>query len=101
MDIPLPEVDRVAQPVPKLPGKPVSIAETLETVAEFREITSSTPYLQELVETASKLEGVARNAGTHAAGVIITDRPTTEYVPLHRPTKVRGADSPVGCVTPF
>ena len=101
MDIPLPEVDRVAKLVPNIPGKPVSIAETLETVAEFREITSSTPYLQELVETASKLEGVARNAGTHAAGVIITDRPITEYIPLHRPTKGSTEDSPVGAVTQF
>jgi DNA polymerase-3 subunit alpha len=101
MDIPLPEVDRVAKLVPNIPGKPVSIQETLEAVPEFREITSSTPYLQELVETASKLEGVARNAGTHAAGVIITDRPMTEYIPLHRPTKGGPEDSPVGAVTQF
>jgi len=101
MDIPLPEVDRVAKLVPNIPGKPVSIPETLESVPEFREIISSAPYLQELVETASKLEGVARNAGTHAAGVIITDRPITEYVPLHRPTKGGPEDSPVGAVTQF
>jgi len=101
MDIPLPEVDRVAKLVPNIPGKPVSIPETLEGVPEFREMISNTPYLQELIDTAAKLEGVARNAGTHAAGVIITDRPITEYIPLHRPTKGGPEDSPVGAVTQF
>src|SRR4030043_1552316 len=50
MDVPLTEVDRVAKLVPNIPGKPVSIGQTLETVAEVREITTSTPYLPELAE---------------------------------------------------
>jgi DNA polymerase-3 subunit alpha len=58
-------------------------------------------YLKELVETAAKLEGVARNAGTHAAGVIISDKPITDYIPLHRPTKGSPEDSPVRAVTQF
>src|SRR4030042_612314 len=47
------------------------------------------------------MEGGARNAGTHAAGVIITDRPIIEYIPLHRPTKGGPEDSPIGAVTQF
>ena len=101
MDIPLPEVDRVAKLVPNIPGKPVTIPEALESVHAFREAAESAPYLKELVDTAARLEGVARNAGTHAAGVIITDRPITEYIPLHRPTKGSPEGGAIGAVTQF
>jgi DNA polymerase-3 subunit alpha len=101
LDIPLPEVDRVAKVIPNIPGKPVSIPEALETVSVFHEIYETTPYLREMIDTAAKLEGVARNAGTHAAGVIITPDPIIEYVPLHRPTKGSLEDSPIGAITQF
>ncbi len=101
MDIPLPEVDRVAKLVPNIPGKPVTIPEALESVNAFREAAEAAPYLKEMVDIAARLEGVARNAGTHAAGVIITDRPITEYIPLHRPTKGSQEDGAIGAVTQF
>jgi DNA polymerase-3 subunit alpha len=100
MDIPLNEVDRVAKLIPNIPGKPVKISEALEEVNEFKELYQSTPYLRELIDTAKQMEGVVRNAGTHAAGVIITDRPIIEYLPLHRPTG-NAAESPVKTVTQF
>jgi DNA polymerase-3 subunit alpha len=101
MDIPLPEVDRVAKLVPNIPGKPVSISEALDDIREFREVYDGTSYIHELVDTAVQLEGVVRNAGTHAAGVIISDKPIIEYVPLHRPTGSSQEDSPIGAVTQF
>ena len=101
LDIPLPEVDRVAKQIPNIPGKPITIPEALERVASFREIYDKTPYLQEMIDTAVQLEGVKRNAGTHAAGVIITPNPIVDYVPLHRPTKGGLADSPIGAITQF
>jgi DNA polymerase-3 subunit alpha len=101
LDIPLPEVDRVAKLVPNIPGKPVSVAEALEEVPAFREAYESAPYIRDLIETASRLEGLARNAGTHAAGVIITDQPIIEYIPLHRPTSGAVEDSPIQSVTQF
>jgi DNA polymerase-3 subunit alpha len=67
----------------------------------MREAYESTDYLHDLVDTAAKLEGVIRNAGTHAAGVVISDRPLVEYVPLHRPTRGALEDSPVAAVTQF
>ena len=100
MDIPLNEVDRIAKLIPNIPGKPVKISEALEEVNEFKELYQNTPYLRELIDTASQMEGVVRNAGTHAAGVIITDRPILDYLPLHRPTGTAG-DSPVQTVTKF
>jgi DNA polymerase-3 subunit alpha len=100
-DIPLPEVDRVAKLVPNIPGKPVSISKALEQVPRFSEIYEETSYLRDLIDTARQLEGVVRNAGTHAAGVIITDRPIVEYIPLHRPTGSSQEDNPIGAVTQF
>ena len=101
LDIPLNEVDRAAKLIPNIPGKPVSIKTALEEVPEFKQLYETKPYLKELIDTARKMEGVVRSAGTHAAGVIITDKPAVEYIPLHRPTGSSGADSPVKTVTQF
>lgn len=101
MDIPLSEVDRVAKLIPNIPGKPVTIEQALQEVNEFKQVYEEAPYLKELIDTASKMEGVVRNAGTHAAGVIITDKPIIEYIPLHRPTGSAAGDSPIKTVTQF
>ncbi|HHS97502.1 MAG TPA: DNA polymerase III subunit alpha, partial [Chloroflexi bacterium] len=87
LDIPLTEVDRIAKLIPSIPGKPVSIPQALEQVEELRELYETTPYVRELLDTAAQLEGVARHASTHAAGVVISDEPLVTYCPLHRPTK--------------
>ena len=100
MDIPLTEVDRVSKLIPNIPGKPVSIAEALEQVPELKALYEGTPYLKELIDTAAHMEGSIRNAGTHAAGVIITDKPIIEYIPLHRPTS-GSEESPIKTVTQF
>jgi len=76
MDIPLSEVDRVAKAVPTIPGQlNVTIKQSLEHSAEFRAIHEEADYIRDLIDTASQMEGVVRNAGTHAAGVVITDVP--------------------------
>ncbi len=100
MDIPLNEVDRVAKLVPAVSGKTVTLTDTLEDVPEFKKIYSSAPHIQALIDTAIKMEGVVRNAGTHAAGVVIADKPLTEYLPLHRPTS-NSEDTPIKTVTQF
>jgi DNA polymerase III subunit alpha len=101
MDIPLNEVDRVAKLIPNIPGKPVTIEGALEEITELKQLYQSAPYLRELIDTAKHMEGVVRNAGTHAAGVIITDKPIIEYIPLHRPTGSAAADTPIKTVTQF
>ncbi len=100
MDIPISEVDRVAKLIPAIPGKPVTIQETLNDSDEMRQVYNSAGFYKELIDTASKMEGTVRNAGTHAAGVIITDKPIIEYVPLHRPTS-QSDDNPVNIVTQY
>jgi DNA polymerase-3 subunit alpha len=101
MDIPLSEVARVANLIPNIPGKPVTILQALEEQTEFKQIYASEEYLRTLIDTAAQMEGVVRNAGTHAAGVIITDKPVIEYLPLHRPTSGSAEDSPIKTVTQF
>ncbi|MEA3308276.1 MAG: DNA polymerase III subunit alpha [Chloroflexota bacterium] len=90
MDIPLNEVDRVARLIPNQPGKPVSIAQALQKVPDLKAIYDSTAYIKKLLNTAQEVEGVSRHASTHAAGVLISDKPLVEYLPLHRPTKSGG-----------
>jgi DNA polymerase-3 subunit alpha len=100
MDVPLNEVDRIAKMIPNIPSKPVSITDALEQIQSFREVYESADYLRDLIDAAAGLEGVARNAGTHAAGVIISDKPITDYAPLHRPTK-DSEDTPLKTITQF
>ena len=100
-DIPLNEVDRVAKLIPNVPGKPVTIEGALQGVPEFKQLYDSAPYLKDLIDTAKQMEGVVRSVGTHAAGVIITDKPIVEYIPLHRPTRGAAAESPIKTVTQF
>ncbi|MBU2609681.1 MAG: DNA polymerase III subunit alpha, partial [Chloroflexi bacterium] len=97
---PLPEVDRIAKLVPNIPGRPMTLAEAVEQVSELKKEYESSDHIRELIDTAIKMEGVVRNAGTHAAGVVISDRPLIEYLPLHRPTS-NSEETPVKIVTQF
>lgn len=99
-DIPNSEVDKIAKMIPAVPGKDVSIGEALEKIPELKQAYRSVEYVRDLVDTAQGMEGVTRNAGTHAAGVVVTDKPVIEYVPLHRPTG-SAKDSPIQSVTQF
>ncbi len=100
MDIPISEVDKVAKLIPAIPGKPVTIENALEESSELRQVYESAEFYQELIDTASQMEGTVRNAGTHAAGVIITDKPIVDYVPLHRPTS-QSDNNPINTVTQY
>ncbi|MBR6742668.1 MAG: DNA polymerase III subunit alpha [Clostridia bacterium] len=73
------ECDAVAKAVPR--GAGVTIADALET-AEFSQLYRSTPQIKQLIDIASALEGMPRHASTHAAGVVITDKPLTDYLPI-------------------
>lgn len=85
LDYPLGEVDQVAKLIPGGPN--VKLDDSLDKVAELKAVYENNDYLRKLIDTARLLEGVARHAGTHAAGVVVADKPLVEYAPLHRPTK--------------
>jgi DNA polymerase-3 subunit alpha len=90
MDVPLTEVDTLAKQIAAIPGKPATIDDVLDSEHEFfsselKVQYDNVDYVQELVDYARNLEGVARHSSVHAAAVIITDNPLTEYVPVMRP----------------
>jgi DNA polymerase-3 subunit alpha len=101
MDVPLNEVGRIANLIPNTPGNPVSIEQALKTVPDLAREYKGKSFVRELVDNAKEVEGSIRNAGTHAAGVVITDVPVIEYVPLNRPTGANAEDSPIKVVTQF
>jgi len=80
--IPLPEVDRMAKLIPFGPEADLDLA--LETVKEFREIYDKDEKIKKLIDTARSLEGMVRHASVHAAGVVISEYPLNEYVPLQK-----------------
>ncbi len=91
LDMPLSQVDEIAKMIPAIPGKPVKIKNVLDKEhefysADFTERHRADSKARELIDTAASLEGVNRHASSHAAGVIISDKPLVEYVPLNRPT---------------
>jgi len=81
LGVPLPDVDRVAKLIPSGPTG-LSIAAAVRQISELKSLYDTSPQLRHLLDTAKTIEGLARNAGTHAAGVVISDRPLVEYVPL-------------------
>ena len=100
MNIPISDVDRIAKLIPTIPGKPITLAEAVQESPELNEIYNNDSTVRNLVDTASRMEGTVRNAGTHAAGVIIADKPIVEYAPLHRPTS-NSEETPIKSVMQY
>ena len=81
--VPYNEVDRVAKLIPMMPGKHITIADAIEMIPELKTLYDSEPRIRELLDNAKALEGMPRHASTHAAGVVISSEPLTEFVPLY------------------
>lgn len=77
-----------------------SIEKALEEVKEFKDLYASGPDAKRLIDSAKRLEGVARHASMHACGVVITKDPVTEYTPLQNITK-KGKEKSEGTVTQY
>ena len=84
MELPYPQVDRIAKLIPANPANPVTIAKALESEEELRAQRRDDEQVAELIDTSMKIEGLFRHASTHAAGLVIGDRPLDELVPLYR-----------------
>ena len=84
MQLPLGMVDRLAKMIPNNPANPTTLAQAVEIEPRLKAARDEDPSVAELLETALRLEGLYRNASTHAAGIVIGDRPLTELVPLYR-----------------
>src|ERR671922_495899 len=93
LEVPYGQVDRIAKMIPE--GPKVYLDDCLKAGAELKQAYDSEAQVREIVDLAKPLEGLVRNDSIHAAGVVIGDRPLTEYVPLQQ----KGADQEV--VTQF
>ncbi|MDX2258089.1 MAG: DNA polymerase III subunit alpha [Hyphomicrobiaceae bacterium] len=81
------QVDQLTKLVPNNPANPVTLAEAIAGEPKLQEAIKAEPIVAQLVEKAQKLEGLYRHASTHAAGMVIGDRPLDELVPLYRDPK--------------
>lgn len=86
------QVDRLAKLVPNHPTDPWTLERSLNGVAEFRAEYDNDAQVKRLIDYAMKLEGFPRHSSTHAAGVVIGDRPLSQLVPLYRDPR---SDMPV------
>ena len=93
LQMPYSQADRISKMIPAgAQGKNPTLPEALEQVPELEEMRQNDPQVNKLFEIAIKLEGLYRNSGMHAAGVVIGDRPLEELVPLYKDPR---ADMPV------
>jgi DNA polymerase-3 subunit alpha len=83
MDIPYTDVDRIAKMVPTTPLN-ITLDKALDDSPQLQQAYENEIQVRELLDTARKLEGLVRNSGVHAAGVVISPKPLTELVPLHK-----------------
>ena len=77
-------VDRICKLVPNNPANPVTLAQAIEGEPLLQEMRDTDERVAQLLDIGQKLEGLYRHASTHAAGVVIGDRPLQELVPLYR-----------------
>ncbi len=82
LGMPYATVDAVSKQIPRELG--ITIEKALEKNKELKALYDSDASIHELIDTAKRVEGMPRHASTHAAGVVITDKPVSEYVPLAR-----------------
>jgi len=92
LQMPYGQVDKLCKLVPQNPAAPISLAQAIEGEPKLQAERDSDPTVKRAFEIARKLEGLTRHASTHAAGIVIGDRPLTELVPLYRDPK---SDMPV------
>jgi DNA polymerase-3 subunit alpha len=83
LQMPFGQVDRICKMIPANPANPVKLADAIEGEERLKEMRAREPEVQELLDIALQLEGLHRNASTHAAGIVIGDRPLQELVPLY------------------
>jgi DNA polymerase-3 subunit alpha len=87
LEMPYGQVDKLTKLVPQNPAKPVTLPQAIADEPRLQAAAEEEPVVQRLLAIAQKLEGLHRHASTHAAGVVIGDRPLQELVPLYRDPK--------------
>jgi DNA polymerase III subunit alpha len=84
LQLPYMQVDRLSKLIPMNPANPLTLAQSIEVEPRLQEERDRDPNVKNLFDIALRIEGLYRNASTHAAGIVIADRPLEELVPLYR-----------------
>ncbi|MFI4983982.1 MAG: DNA polymerase III subunit alpha [Rickettsiales bacterium] len=84
LHMPYPVIDKICKMVPNNPANPVTLGEAIKLDRELQRTAEGDPELKKLLEISLKLEGLNRHISTHAAGIVISDRPIVEIVPLYK-----------------
>jgi DNA polymerase-3 subunit alpha len=92
LEMPYGQVDKLCKLVPMNPAAPVTLARAIDEEPRLQAERDSQPVVRRAFDIAKKLEGLHRHASTHAAGIVIGDRPLSELVPMYRDPK---SDLPV------
>jgi len=92
LQMPYGQVDKLCKLIPNNPANPVKLKDAIAGEPALEQAIEQDPAVKNLMQTAVKLEGLYRHASTHAAGVVIGDRPLDELVPLYRDPR---SDMPV------
>src|SRR5438105_435702 len=92
LQMPYGQVDKLTKLVPQNPAAPVTLAAAIEGEPKLQAFRDEDPVVARAFDIAQRLEGLTRHASTHAAGIVIADRPLSELVPLYRDPK---SDMPV------
>ena len=92
LEMPYGHVDKLCKLVPQNPAAPVTLAKAIEGEPKLQAERDNDPRVKRAFDIALKLEGLYRHASTHAAGIVIGDRPLSELVPMYRDPK---SDMPV------
>ena len=87
LEMPYGQVDKLTKLVPQNPANPVTLKQAIEGEPKLQAAIDEEPVVARMLDIAQKLEGLHRHASTHAAGVVIGDRPLQELVPLYRDPK--------------
>ncbi|MGL5734534.1 MAG: DNA polymerase III subunit alpha, partial [Beijerinckiaceae bacterium] len=87
LEMPYGQVDRLTKLVPQNPAKPVTLQQAIGEEPRLKQAAEEEPVVGRMLTIAQKLEGLFRHASTHAAGIVIADRPLDELVPLYRDPK--------------
>jgi DNA polymerase III subunit alpha len=87
LQMPYGQVDKLCKLVPQNPLNPITLARAIDDEPRLQAARDSEPVVRRAFDIAQKLEGLTRHASTHAAGIVIGDRPLTELVPLYRDPK--------------
>jgi DNA polymerase-3 subunit alpha len=92
LQMPYGQVDRISKLIPANPANPVTLAQALDMEPQLKLMRDADENVAQLISVAQKLEGLYRHASTHAAGIVIGERPLTELVPMYRDPR---SDMPV------